>query len=124
MRRLMALATITSLVATLALAKEINVGVIMPMSGPLAGYGQVANEGVELAQSLQPKLKNGDSIKLVLVDTKGDKVESANATTRLITADKVVGIIGEMISTNTAQIISIADKNRSLLSRLPRPTIN
>ena len=112
MRQLMVLATLTSLVATFALAKEINVGVIMPMSGSLAGYGQTAYEGIELAQSLQPKLKNGDSIKLVLVDDKGDKVEAANAATRLISSDKVVGILGEMTSTNTAQIISIADKKQ------------
>ena len=108
----MVLATITSLVATFALAKEIHIGVVMPMSGSLAGYGQTAYEGIELANSLQPKLKNGDSLKLVLVDNKGDKVESANAATRLITSDKVVGILGAMTSTNTAQIISIAEKKQ------------
>ena len=113
MRSFMTLLSLAAIMATSAMAKEVNVGIILPMSGALAGYGQVAYEGVELANALQPKLKNGDTIKLVLVDTKGDKVESANAATRLITSDKVVGIVGEMISTNTAQIISII-KNRSL----------
>ena len=112
MRSFITLLSFAAIMATSAFAKEINMGVIMPMSGALAGYGQVAYEGVELAQTLQPKLKNGDSIKLILVDTKGDKVESANAATRLIASDKVVGIIGEMISTNTAQIIAIADKKQ------------
>ena len=112
MRFFRTLLSLAALIATSALAKEINVGLILPMSGALSGYGQVAYEGVTLANELQPKLKNGDSIKLVLVDTKGDKVESANAATRLITSDKVVGIIGEMISTNTAQIIAIADKKQ------------
>ena len=112
MRFFRTLLSLAVLMATSALAKEINIGLILPMSGTLAGYGQVAYEGAELANALQPKLKNGDSVKLILVDTKGDKVESANAATRLITSDKVVGIIGEMISTNTAQIISIADKKQ------------
>jgi len=112
MRFFRTLLSLAAIMATSAFAKEINMGVILPMSGALAGYGQVAYEGVELANTLQPKLKNGDTLKLVLVDTKGDKVESANAATRLITSDKVVGIIGEMISTNTAQIISIAEKKQ------------
>lgn len=112
MRSFMTLLSLAAIMATSAMAKEVNVGIILPMSGALAGYGQVAYEGVELANALQPKLKNGDTIKLVLVDTKGDKVESANAATRLITSDKVVGIVGEMISTNTAQIISIAEKKQ------------
>lgn len=112
MRHIVTLTTITSLIATFALAKEINVGVVMPMSGSLASYGQTTYEGVELAHALQPKLKNGDTLKLVLVDNKGDKVESANAATRLITSDKVVGILGAITSTNTAQIISIADKKQ------------
>ena len=112
MRHIVTLTTITSLIATFALAKEINIGVAMPMSGSLASYGQTTYEGVELAHALQPKLKNGDTLKLVLVDNKGDKVESANAATRLITSDKVVGILGAITSTNTAQIISIADKKQ------------
>ena len=47
MRHIVTLTTITSLIATFALAKEINVGVVMPMSGSLASYGQTTYEGVE-----------------------------------------------------------------------------
>ncbi|WP_263833140.1 ABC transporter substrate-binding protein [Sulfurospirillum oryzae] len=112
MRRVLTLATLASIVTTSLFAKEINVGVILPMSGSLAAYGQVTYEGIEFAHDLAPKLKNGDTVKLVLVDSKGDKVESATATTRLITSDKVVGIIGEITSSNTAQVLSIADKKQ------------
>ena len=97
---------------TIAMAKEIKVGAIMPMSGPIAAYGQVTNLGIKLAHKLQPTLKNGDTIKLVLLDNKGDKVETANATTRLISSDKVVAILGALTSTNTAQVIAIADKKK------------
>ena len=110
MRKLAVLATSAAVMASVSFAKEINVGVTMSMSGPLAAYGQTAYEGIEFAHALQPTLKNGDTIKLVLVDTKGDKVESANATTRLISSDKVVGILGELTSTNTAQVMAIAEK--------------
>lgn len=110
MKKLVILATSVALLATFATAKEISIGAVMPMSGPLAAYGQVTYEGVEFANELQPTLKNGDTIKLVLVDNKGDKVETATSTTRLISSDKVVAILGALTSTNTAQVIAIADK--------------
>lgn len=112
MKKLLSVALATSLTCGIAAAKEIKVGAVMPMSGPLAAYGQVCNLGVTLANKLQPTLKNGDTIKIVLIDNKGDKVETANATTRLIASDKVVAILGALTSTNTAQTIAIADKKK------------
>ncbi len=112
MKKVMSLALASALTCGVAMAKEIKIGAVMPMSGPLAAYGQVTNLGVELAQKLQPTLKNGDTIKIVLVDNKGDKVETATATTRLISSDKVVAILGALTSTNTAQTIAIADKKK------------
>lgn len=113
MRKFTSLALASAMVAgTFAMAKEIKVGAVMPMSGPIAAYGQVTNLGLQLAHKMQPTLKNGDTIKLVLLDNKGDKVETANATTRLISSDKVVAILGALTSTNTAQVIAIADKKK------------
>ncbi len=112
MKKILSLALAASVACTVSMAKEIKVGAVMPMTGPLAAYGQTANLGIELAHKLQPKLKNGDTIKLVLLDNKGDKVDTATATTRLITSDKVVAILGALTSSNTAQVISIADKKK------------
>ena len=112
MKKVMSLALASALTCGVAIAKEIKVGAVMPMSGPLAAYGQVTNLGVELAHKLQPTLKNGDTIKIVLLDNKGDKVETATATTRLISSDKVVAILGALTSSNTAQTIAIADKKK------------
>ena len=112
MKKLLSIALASALTCGVAMAKEIKVGAVMPMSGPLAAYGQVTYLGLELANKLQPKLANGDTVKLVLVDNKGDKVETATATTRLISSDKVVGILGALTSTNTAQAIAIADKKK------------
>jgi branched-chain amino acid transport system substrate-binding protein len=55
------------------------------MTGEVADYGQSAWEG----------------IKLVLADTKSDRTEAAKAVDTLIKWDKVVGIIGEAISSNS-----------------------
>ncbi len=101
----------TALILTSTLcAKEVKIGAVMPMTGPIAAYGQNAYDGIKQANKMQPTLKNGDTVKIVLVDNKGDKVETATATTRLLTKDKVTSIIGAMTSTNTAQVMSIAEK--------------
>ncbi len=110
MRKISILLSASLLASSMALAKEIKIGAVMPMTGALAAYGQTCWSGVELANKLQPKLKNGDTIKVVLVDNKGDKVETATATTRLMSNDKVVGILGALTSTNTAQVVSLAEK--------------
>ncbi len=102
-----------SMAISVATAKEVKIGVIVPMTGAVAAYGQLAYQGIELANKLSPKLKNGDDIKLVLIDTKGDKVETATAATRLITQDKVAGLIGEMVTANTQQVLQIADEKKT-----------
>jgi branched-chain amino acid transport system substrate-binding protein len=112
MKKSLSIAASLALVASVACAKEVKIGAIMPMSGAIAAYGQTAYEGLTLANKLEPKLKNGDTVKIVLIDTKGEKVEAANAATRLITADKVAAIVGELITTNTQQVVSIAETHK------------
>lgn len=90
-------------------AKEVKIGVIMPMSGPIGGFGQSAVEGLNVAHEMQPKLKNGDSVKIILVDNKSDKIESANAASKLTSSDKVTAIIGALTSTNTMSMSKIAE---------------
>jgi len=43
----------------------------------------------------------GKKVELVLVDDKSDKIEAANAVTRLVEKEKVIAIIGSSISGNT-----------------------
>ncbi len=81
-------------------ADPINVGVYLPMTGNVAAFGQMAWSGITTAHKMEQKVL-GQPVDLKLVDTKSDKVESANAVSRLIEKEKVVAIIGEMISGNT-----------------------
>lgn len=98
--------------ASFSMAKEVKIGVVLPVTGAIAAYGQVAWSGIELANELEPKLKNGDTVKLVLVDNKGDRVETATAATRLVSKDNVTGIIGAMTTGNTQQVLQIADEKK------------
>lgn len=92
-------------------AKEIKVGVIWPMTGPIASFGQMAWKGAQIVKEMSPKTKDGSTIKLILLDNKGDKVETANAASRLIAKDHVKAIIGAIASGNTLAAAPIAEKN-------------
>jgi len=109
MKKIISLALASALTCGVALAKEVKIGVIMPMSGPIGGFGQSAMEGLTLMNEMVPKLKNGDDIKLVLVDNKSDKIESANAASKLVSSDKVSAIIGALTSNNTMAMTKIAE---------------
>jgi branched-chain amino acid transport system substrate-binding protein len=109
MKKLISITVASILSCSMALAKEVKIGVIMPMSGPIGGFGQSAVEGLNIMHEMAPKLKNGDTIKLLLVDNKSDKIESANAATKLTADDKVSAIIGALTSNNTMAMTKIAE---------------
>jgi branched-chain amino acid transport system substrate-binding protein len=90
-------------------AAEIKIGLYLPMTGPAAAMGQMVWEGVQVAHQLQPQVL-GQPVKLVLVDTRSDRIEAANAVSRLIEKDKVAAIIGEVISSDTLAGAPIAER--------------
>lgn len=71
----------------------IKIGVFEPMTGASAAGGQMTVEGVELANEAMGEVL-GKKVELVIVDNKSDKVEAANAASRLIEKDEVAAIIG------------------------------
>ena len=74
-------------------AEPIKIGVYLPLTGQNAFGGQLELEGVKLAHKEMPKVLGRD-VELIIVDNKSDKVEAANAVTRLTAKEKVTGIIG------------------------------
>lgn len=101
--------------ASSAQAAEIKIGVVLPLSGALSGYGQPSQKGLDIIQSITPTLKNGDTVKLIVIDDKSDKVEAANAMQRLVSSDKVDAVIGEVTSSNTLAMTKIADDSKTPL---------
>jgi branched-chain amino acid transport system substrate-binding protein len=90
-------------------AAQITIGCYLPMTGAAAAMGQMVWEGVQIAHRLKPKVLDQE-IKLALVDTKSDKMEAANAVSRLIEKDRVTAIIGEVISSDTMAGAPIAER--------------
>src|SRR5512139_2439901 len=112
--------------APLGMAEEtIKIGAYLPMTGAVAGYGQQEWAGIQLAAEMQPTVL-GKKIELILVDTKSDKIEAANAMSRLIEKEKVVGVLGEAISGNSmaGNPISEAAKIPTVSPTATNPLVN
>ncbi|MEW6387427.1 MAG: ABC transporter substrate-binding protein [Thermodesulfobacteriota bacterium] len=88
---------------------EVKIGLYLPMTGAAAAMGQMVWEGVQVAHRLKPRVL-GQPVRLSLVDTKSDKIEAANAVSRLIEKDKVAVIIGEVISSDSLAGVPIAER--------------
>ncbi len=109
-----------------AMAKEtIKIGVYLPMTGSVAAYGEMEWAGIRIANEMEPEVL-GKKIDLVLVDTKSDKIEAANAMTRLVEREKVVGVLGEAISGNTMAGNPISEKAKipSVSPTATNPLVN
>jgi branched-chain amino acid transport system substrate-binding protein len=89
----------------------VRIGANLEMTGAVAAYGQMIWEGVQLARELVPEVL-GYKVELVLVDNKSDRVEAANATTRLIDKEKVVAIIGPAISGSMLAVGPICEEKQ------------
>ncbi|MDI6860832.1 MAG: ABC transporter substrate-binding protein [Caldisericia bacterium] len=79
---------------------EIKIGGVGPISGEAATFGLSTREGEELAVE-EWNAKGGvlgKKIKLIFEDDKGDPTEAATVYTKLIEQDKVVGIVGTVMS--------------------------
>ncbi|XGQ70419.1 ABC transporter substrate-binding protein [Campylobacter hepaticus] len=109
MKKILILASILSLSLN---AAELKIGLVLPLSGSTAAYGQSALEGIKIANSMQSTLNNGDKVSFVIIDTKGDKLESLSGASRLVSQDKVIGLIGEMVTANTLQVMRVAEDNK------------
>ncbi len=100
MKKLLAAGAMFMLMASTAYASEaakseepIKIGIYLPLTGQNAFGGQLELDGVRLAHKEKPTVL-GRKVELVIVDNKSDKVEAANAVTRLTAKEKVTGIIG------------------------------
>lgn len=90
---------------------EVRVGVVMTLSGPAAPYGQECLNGIQLAIDAG----NGSrarKVKLVVLDDKGESIETVNSMTQLIEVQKVVGVFGATASTNTMAGAKVCQESR------------
>jgi branched-chain amino acid transport system substrate-binding protein len=122
---MLAVCVLAGMVGPATAEETIKIGAYLPMTGSVAGYGQQEWAGIQIANEMQPTVL-GKKIELVLTDTKSDKIEAANAVSRLVEKDKAVGILGEAISGNSmaGNPISEAAKIPTVSPTATNPLVN
>ncbi len=104
---------LSALIVGTLTAKEIKVGILQPLTGPIASFGQKTLEGIKLAHKDFNKLPNGDTIKLVVVDGQFDKVQTVNGYKRLTSGEKVAAIVGPLASSMALSIKRFAGATKT-----------
>ena len=111
-------------VVTHAPAKEtIKLGLITPLTGDVKTFGESCKNAFLMA--IDDYSKTGKyQITPVIADDRNDATEGTNAALKLITQDKVAGIIGPLTSKIAIPVSEIADKNRvPMISSATNPKV-
>ena len=93
-------------------ANEAKIALLTTTSGAAAAYGESIKNGAELEVSQINADANNVKINLLVEDTKGDKNEAINAMNKVISKDKVVAVVGPMLSGEMMAAGPIANKNK------------
>ncbi len=99
------LETATTLMEELRLGPVVDrfsVGCILPLSGPYETFGNRALNGIELALNQFNTQLDIDPIQLFIKDSRGDASEAARAVESLALNDRVIGMIGPMVTSESA----------------------
>ena len=112
MKKLVALG-LSAIMASTLMAKEIKVGILQPLTGPIASFGQKTLDGIKLVHEKYNKLPNGDTIKLVIVDNQFDKIQTVNGYKRLTSGEKVVAVEGPLASSMALAVKRFAGASKT-----------
>jgi branched-chain amino acid transport system substrate-binding protein len=92
--------------------RVVKIGLMAPLTGDLANYGQVFQHGVELAQ--HDFNQEGLTFQIYVRDTVCDPAKAAAATTELAQVG-VVAIIGDTCSSSTLAALNVANAKKVLI---------
>lgn len=90
--RLLAVLASVLLTANVSIA-NVKIGVVSPITGATATFGQENANGIKLAYE-KLKKSGGAKFDLIIEDDKSEAIESTNATRKLLSVDKVTMMIG------------------------------
>ncbi len=93
-----------------ATANEIKIGGNFELTGGVSNFAQTAYKGIKLAfkEINAQGGVSGKKLELVVADNKSEPSEATNATTKLISQDKVVAILGPITSGNVLSSVQVA----------------
>ncbi len=101
MKRFALVLALIALAASAAMAQDIKIGGVGPVTGDAATFGVSTKNGIVMAVeewNAKGGIFGGRKAKLIFEDDKGDPAEGATVYTKLIQQDNVVAIIGTVMS--------------------------
>lgn len=105
-------------------AERTNIGVILPLSGKFAPYGQKALEGILLAAGVYFRSQNAD-YRVFVEDSAGSPAAAQQAVDKLVNRDHVMAILGPL---GYKEAVSVGDRAQQLgvmnLSLAPKEGIS
>jgi branched-chain amino acid transport system substrate-binding protein len=95
-------------------AETIKVGLIAPLTGNIATFGQSVDKAARMAVDEINEKGGvlGAKIELIVEDNQGKPDESANIARKFIEQNKVLAIIGPVISSNVLAVAPIAQQSK------------
>jgi branched-chain amino acid transport system substrate-binding protein len=81
-----------------AATADVAIGVLTPLSGKGASYGQQQKNAINMFLEKYGDLGKAGKLQLVIYDTRGDNAEAINLTRKLIDSDQVLAIVGPQFS--------------------------
>jgi branched-chain amino acid transport system substrate-binding protein len=99
-----------SLFGLSAIAEPLRIGAVLPLSGANAQFGANARNGMELAlEGLNARRGLGDKIEVTYADVPAPNAAAA-AVQRLVSQDKIVGVIGAFVSSITLAASEVTER--------------
>lgn len=99
---------------TMSAHADVRIGVLMPLSGKGASYGQHQETAMKMAlEELEKTGVKGEKLKVIVYDTRGENSEAISLTRKLIANDKVLAIIGPFFSAECEVAFPIAAQNKT-----------
>ncbi|HOG20435.1 MAG TPA: ABC transporter substrate-binding protein [Salinivirgaceae bacterium] len=92
---------------------SIMIGVILPLTGPVAEPGQNALRGIQTATDIfNADVNNSKKIKLIIEDSKSEPKTGVSSINKLIFTDNIKIVIGDIMSSVFLACAPIAEKNK------------
>lgn len=97
--------------------EEIKIGVVLPLTGDGAAYGQKEKNGITLAinETTRAGGIRGKRIKAIYEDSQAIPALAVSAIQRLISAENVQAVIGDAFSSPTLAMVPIANQSKVIL---------
>lgn len=95
--------------------ESINVGVLLPLTGDIAVYGQTAKNGMEIALGEDKGFIEQNHIKVIYEDEKNETKTAVNAVNKLISVDNCKVLLEGGSSSCVLAIAPVAQNNQRIL---------